>query len=302
MAGPRAATATLIHYLRSYVFAPRYPAGEQTWLWAADGTRLAAIVVPGPADAEVAVVLAHGFANWSRTPAIRDFAVRLSRRFPVVVPDLRGHGHSGGRCTFSVLEPLDVAAAAGAARTAAPGLPVVTIGISMGGAAALLYASGWDGVAGTVAVSAPAWWAPGESPGTRRIQKWTSTPWRRRLLAWFLRTRVDPDHGPVPMACEGLAVAAPAFTILVHDPEDQYFGPEHPLCVFEEATEPKELWWTPGGGHGIDLLTPDLADRLLEEIETRAVLMALRLTPHRGAGGGPNPTGQGWPIPSVRES
>jgi hypothetical protein len=39
--------------------------------------------------------------------------------------------------------------------------------------------------------------------------------------------------------------------------------------LYEWAREPKELWLLPGTGHGTDLLSRALADRLLGELDER---------------------------------
>lgn len=278
-------------WARNYPLAPRYPPDQRLRLRTADGVRLGGAFLPGPPGAPAAVVLVHGFAHSSRTPRIRAFATFLATRFPVVLPDLRGHGASGGTCTFGAREPLDVAAAVAAAP---PGLPVVTVGVSLGAAAALLHAGarrrpdgpapppasgpavgrgvvvgGWREVAGVVAVSAPAWWAPAEAPGTSRLAFWTGSRSGRAVLANLVRTRVAAARPAVPDAADAVAAVAPAFTLLVHDPADWYFGHVHAERLFAWAGEPKALWWRPGGGHGSDLLTSELAAQVADHVEER---------------------------------
>ena len=255
-------------YFRKYPLAPRYGRGQRTVLRASDGERIAAHVLRGPEDATCTVVVVHGFVNSSRTPAIHAFAHLLADEVDVIVPDLRGHGRSGGACTFGRDEPLDVAAAVAAAD---PAKPVVTLGVSLGGAAVLLHAAGHPGeVAGVVAVSAPTSWGGVGTPGAHRIERWVATPRGRLVLRALLNTRLEPA-GPSPAAAiDAASVAAaiaPAFTIVVADPDDWYFGPEHPTSIHGWANEPKELWWYPGGGHGTDLLTTAFAARLLAALD-----------------------------------
>jgi len=257
---------TVANYLRRYVFAPRYRPNEQLRLASSDGTRLSAARLEGPPSAPATVVLVHGFVNSSRTPAIHDFARRLARGVHVIVPDLRGHGGSGGRCSMGVEEPEDVAAAVAAA---APGLPVVTVGTSLGGASVLLHAGRFAGVAGTVAISAPAWWGSFEREGSDRVRRFIGSPVGRTVLGVLLRTRVVSSCEGVPDSSEVVGSISPAFTVVVHDPDDGYFGPEHAERLYHWARQPKDLWWYPGAGHGTDLLTPELAERLLLEIDVR---------------------------------
>ncbi|MBV8304376.1 MAG: alpha/beta fold hydrolase [Acidimicrobiia bacterium] len=255
-------------WARKYPLAPRWRPEELLALRAADGVALSAARLPGPPDAPVAVVLVHGFLNSSRSPVVHDFARLLAERVHVVVPDLRGHGRSGGRVTLGALEPLDVAAAVDAAAVAWPGLPVVTVGTSLGGIAALRHAGLIGGVAGTVAISAPAWHDPSTRNGARRLTRFVESRAGRQVAARLLRTRMGVLP-PVDDMAAAVAAIAPAFTIVVHDPDEEYFGAEHARAIYEAAHEPKALWLVPGAGHGGDVLTPDLADRLLGEVIRR---------------------------------
>ena len=87
----------------------------------------------------------------------------------------------------------------------------------------------------------------------------------RQVAARFLRTRVGVLP-PVDDMADVVAAIAPAFTIVVHDPDEEYFGEEHARAIYEAAHEPKELWLLPGAGHGGDMLTADLAGRLLAAV------------------------------------
>lgn len=256
----------LAEWGHKYVLAPRYHRSEHLWLVSGDGTRLSAARLAGPPNARATVVLVHGFVNWSRTPRVFSFAHLLARHFHVVIPDLRGHGRSAGTCTLCRDEPLDVAAAVAAAPL---GLPVVTVGMSLGGASVLLHAARFGGVAGTVAISAPAWWGRWDRSGSARVQRVIASPIRRRMLSVFTRTRILANCQGVPDASALVASIAPAFVVVAHDPDDTYFGPDHAELLYQWANEPKELWWYANAGHGTDLLTPALANRLVGTINSR---------------------------------
>lgn len=254
---------TLTRYLRRFVFVPRYRPEERLTLRTGDGLRLGGARLRGPADAFATVVLVHGLTHFSRTPGVYDFARLLSSHVHVLVPDLRGHGASEGTCSLGMDEPRDVAAAVAAAD---PDLPVVTVGISLGGAASLLHGGTHGGVAGVVAVSSPAWSGAWDTPTTSRLRRMVTTPVGRAVLARAMRTRVARECEPVPDARDVVASIAPAFLLVVHDRADHYFGPEHAETLLEWANEPKELWWVEGAGHGTDLLTPVLAARLVDHL------------------------------------
>jgi len=253
-------------FVRRYAFVPRYGREEALSLVTADGVRLAGARLRGPADAFATVILVHGLVHSSRTPSIHAFARLLARHVHVLVPELRGHGRSGGECTLGRDEPLDVAAAVAAA---APDLPVVTVGISLGGASALLHAGMFGGVAGVVGISAPSRWATWDTPATERVRRYAMSRAGREVLARVLRTRIAAGLEGVPDSSKVVAAIAPAFTLIVHDPADHYFDETHARTLYEWANEPKELWLVPGHGHGTDLLTPALADRLVADLRRR---------------------------------
>ena len=251
---------------RKYFFAPRYAREQRLDVVTDDGVRLSGARLPGPPDTVATVVLVHGFAHSSRTPRIHLFAHRLARRFHVVVPDLRGHGASGGLSTLGASEPLDVAAAVAAAPA---GLPVVTVGVSLGGAAVRLHAGTLGRVAGVVAISSPAWSGAWDTPSTVRVRRAVTSRAGREFMARVLRTRVAPQCEAVPDSRDLVGRISPAFTIVVHDPADHYFDGEHAQALYRWANEPKDLWLVPGAGHGTDLLTAAFADRLTDALEAR---------------------------------
>jgi hypothetical protein len=96
-----------------------------------------------------------------------------------------------------------------------------------------------------------------------------SSPAGRFVLSGLTRTRVGSWEGRAhPVDVVGRI--APTATILVHDPEDWYFDGSHARRLYAAAREPKELWWRPGGGHGSDLLTSELAEELLDRLAALA--------------------------------
>jgi pimeloyl-ACP methyl ester carboxylesterase len=269
VASPAAVVRASRQWARSYPLAPRYrPPALPLRLRSVDRTRLSAVWVPGPAGAIATVVLVHGFSNWSRSREVHAAVDQLSTWAHVVALDLRGHGRSAGRSTVGVAEPDDVAAAVAAARALAPGLPVVAVGISLGGASSLYAAGDGSPVAGVVAVSAPAW-RDLTSPAGARLARWIRTRHGRAVILALSGTRVDPEAGEPGDLRRAVAAISPAFVVIAHDPQEAVFGPEHAEALFAWAGEPKALWWVPGGGHGRSMLTPELLERVRIEVSER---------------------------------
>ncbi len=268
-------------WARRYPLAPRYrPPATHLTLHAADGTRLHAVRLPGPAshgdrrrsggtEVPCSFVLVHGLANSSRTPGIYAFAHLLAAVAPVVALDLRGHGASGGRCSFCVHEPGDVEAAVAAAREAAPDLPVVTIGTSLGGSSVLLHAGELGGVAGAVGVSPAGWSGADDRPGSARAQLVARSSLARAGLRLMTGTRLPEVCAAIPCAEPVVARIAPAFTLVVHDRQDHYLGPEHAEAIERWARPPVDRWEVTGRGHGTELLDPELAKRIVAHVRAQ---------------------------------
>lgn len=248
-------------YRRKFLAPPRYD-GESLSLISEDGIRIAAWRLRQGAPVG-AVLVAHGFVSSSRSPRIHAFAQACARSATVVVPDLRGHGRSSGWCSFGEFEHLDLKCALDATDEDR----VVVVGVSLGAIAALRLAaeeraSGSDRLAAVVAVSAPAE-LDLTTPGMDRLRRWTDTTIRRSALAGVTRTRTRRLAAPPVEGPEVVAAISPTPVIFVHDPSDWYFGPGHAERLFAAAGDPKQLWWYRGLGHGTDLLTEELSERVI---------------------------------------
>lgn len=219
------------------------------------GTRLGT----GPA-----LVICHGFFGWHRKPRIAAMAQALSRRFTVYAFDFRGHGRSGGVCTYGDTEYRDVDAVARLARTQVGG-PVVTVGISMGGIAVIRQAALRGGVDAVVAISTPARWNGHPSAAVRRIRRMTASRRGRRLARLFgvrlSETWSDPAD---PEALVGRI--APTPLILVHGRDDHFFEEDEVWRLYRRAGQPKRLMLARRFGHAEDGLNPALAGLLAPRI------------------------------------
>ena len=205
-------------------------------------------------DADAAVLLVHGFGASAAKPAYAALARALSRTAPVLSLDLRGHGASGGACTFGDGEVLDVEAAV--AWLAAVGhRRVVAVGASMGGAAVLGAAAAGAPLAGVVTISAPARWRDPAPPGPlRELETLWHSPVRRALLRAGLRTRLAPPSawsGPQDPVRSAGALRQPL--LVVHAVDDAYFPVSDAHALVAATSTSSALWLAPhGSGHAED--------------------------------------------------
>ncbi len=243
-----------------------------TRLVAADGTRLEGTYLPGPPRAPTAVLLLHGFAANRRKPAYARLADGLAEEVAVLALDLRGHGGSGGVCTFGDHEVADVDA--GLAWLRALGhRHVVTVGLSMGGTAALHAASLGAATDAVVTVSAPGWFR--DVPDTDALRRLHAV-WVRPSARLGLRVALgihlagpeawrSPPH-PAQMVTE---VRQPL--LVVHGADDAYFPPSDADDLVAAAAGPATVWHEPTGfGHAEDGISSAVVARLRHAIVTVA--------------------------------
>lgn len=129
---------------------------------------------------QVLLVVSHGLAEHSGRYA--DFASHLvGHNCAVYALDHRGHGRSGGpRANIERFEYVvsDLGTFVGRAQRQHPGVPVVLLGHSMGGAIALACALRYQDVLRALVLSAPALAPPEPPTGLRRLALRASSAWR----------------------------------------------------------------------------------------------------------------------------
>jgi pimeloyl-ACP methyl ester carboxylesterase len=246
-----------------------WSAPAEALLTTADGVRIRAAYVPPDArDAELAVVIGHGFSGALERHDIQRAAMLLARRMGVVSLSFRGHGQSEGLSTVGDREVLDLQAAVDWARSLGF-RRVATLGFSMGGAVVLRHAALYGGVESVVAVSSPArWYYRGTAP-MRRLHWVVMKPLGRAVGRLGLKTRIDPrewSEVPVPPVDAVARLAAREIPLLVvHGDSDPYFPLDHPRSLHEAAGSGRsELWIEPGFGHAENSATDALIERVGE--------------------------------------
>jgi uncharacterized protein len=233
----------------------RLPAGYlDVRLRAEDGTPIAASYLPGPGAGGRAVLLAHGFAGNRRKPAYARLAAGLSHVGGVLTLDLRGHGGSGGACSFGDRERLDVDA--GVRWLLAFGhTEVVAVGASMGATAVLHAAAHGAPLAAAVAISAPARFRDPAPPGPLRGLE---TLWHSDLRRGVLRiglgiTLAPPSAWGHPADPVELVRAFARPLLVVHGRDDAYFPVSDAHELVAAGGGLTTLWERPAGfGHAED--------------------------------------------------
>ncbi|MBI3324726.1 MAG: alpha/beta fold hydrolase [Candidatus Omnitrophica bacterium] len=194
-----------------------------------------------------ALVICPGFFQSKDTLTFQRLACALVGLCDIVCLDFRGHGRSSGLYTFSAREEADLSAAVRWAYTRYPTIGL--LGFSLGGAAAIQFASGHHQIRSLIAVSAPArfeeiefefWTSEAIRTGARGLEAGAGcrpgNPWRRK-------------RPPI----EAIADLAPIPVLFIHGTNDPIVGLRHSRQLFERAHEPKRLEIIDGGGHAEDL-------------------------------------------------
>jgi fermentation-respiration switch protein FrsA (DUF1100 family) len=166
--------------------------------------------------------------------------------YSVLLFDAQAHGESpGDRITFGYLEALDAAAAVSFAMERDPAAPVAFLGVSQGGAAALLGPSPLP----VSALVLEAVYSTIHEAVANRIAIRLGEP--GRLLAPILLWQLEPRLG---VSTEAVApvrgirnIEAPL--LLIAGERDRHATLEQSHALFDAAPEPKELWVVPGATH-----------------------------------------------------
>jgi alpha-beta hydrolase superfamily lysophospholipase len=164
---------------------------------------------------QVLLVISHGLAeHGGRYAALAEQLV--GHNCAVYALDHRGHGRSGGpRANIERFEYVvsDLGTFIGRAQRQHPGVPVVLLGHSMGGAIALACALRFQDVLRALVLSAPALAPPEPPAGLRRLALRASSAWRPdagvlQLQAAYVSRDPDVVHayerdplvfrGPIP--------------------------------------------------------------------------------------------------------
>ncbi len=219
-----------------------------------DGVRLRCRINSHTGGGRAMVVVVHGFAGRCDQPEMLALADRLfAAGLDVATYDARGHGGSTGRCGVGSTEHRDVASLV--SHLTSGGIPVVLVGISMGGVAVVAHLARIDaadeGVIGAVLVSAPARWRMRPSALGLLNAFLTRTAPGRWAAGRFIGVRVSPkwrlgENPESAMARIRVPVA------VVHGSGDRLLDPSHALLLHRAGSHDRLLHLVEGMGHGLD--------------------------------------------------
>lgn len=227
-----------------------------------DGLTLAATFWPGRSPSSPAILLLHG--NGASRAAMTENAAWLAAQgYAAMTLDLRGHGESASAAkSFGLGESRD--AASGVAWLRGNGhRRVGVIGVSLGGAAALL---GDDGPVAADALVLQAVYPDIRSAIHNRIAGLIGHA-PALLLEPMLSFQARLRLGVAPMRLSPIT-ALPAFrgaVFVIGGGEDDHTPPAETRALFAAARGPKHLWIAPGLDHPSvsDVRSEDYRRRLL---------------------------------------
>ena len=265
------------------------PGAARVSFSSASGSRIQAWFAPGRPGLGC-IVLAHAVRGDRRGMLGRAQFLHKAG-YSVLLFDAQAHGESpGNRITFGYLEALDAAAAVSFATARDLDSPVAFLGVSQGGAAALLGPSPLP----VSALVLEAIYSTIHEAVSNRIAIRLGEP--GRLLDSLLLWQVEARLGVSPEAIAPIrgirSIEAPL--LLIAGERDRHTPIDQSRTLFGAAPEPKELWVVPGATH------QDFHRLVPGEYENRVLDFLNRTL--RGAASDPaQPQPQRAPSPTVPE-
>ena len=237
-----------------------------------DGVELAAnLYLPeGVSSWSPGIVVCHGFG--SHKARYHDFGERATKAgYAALIPDLRGHGESGGELDANIFNDVAASVLYMQNRPEVNPVSVAIRGASMGGWLAIHTASYlidvWPVVAYCPTNDAAMLILMEEVGMVQRGHKspyMTENPPRvnvNSMVQLLYRTNVHKAASRV----------TPRPLLLVHCEEDERVPAHVSQRIYDEAAEPKTLWLLPGGDHRFAQHDPTTDARMLEWVSESRV-------------------------------
>ena len=212
-------------------------AGSPVQFPSASGVTIHGWFIPGKKGVG-AIILMHGVR--ANRLSMLDRARFLSHAdYSVLLFDFQAHGESTGQhITFGYLESMDAQAAVSFLHSSAPDEKIGVIGVSMGGAAALLASPPLDVDAMVLEMVYPTINQAISNRLTMRLGRWAGS--LAPLLSWQFKPRLGIDAEFLRPIDHIGKISSPK--LLIVGAEDQHTTLEESRRLFDAANEPKELW------------------------------------------------------------
>ena len=237
---------------------PAHLHGRDVQFVSGSGSELRGWLIPGRKGAG-AVVLMHGFRGDRRQMLAR--ASFLSEAgYGVLLFDFQAHGESPGKqITIGYLESRDAQGAVEFIKKNCPGEKLGAIGLSMGGAAAILASPALE----VDAIVLEAVYPDIERAAANRVERYLGA-WARglgRLLIMQLPLRAGIEKEALRPIDRVGAIKAPK--LFIAGAKDLHTKLDESREIFAAASEPKELWVVEAAAH------VDVHQMVKEEYERR---------------------------------
>ncbi len=205
----------------------------------ADGVKLSGLWFPArPGPAKGVIVQFHGNGQNETSHFLYVYWLALAG-WDVLAFDYRGYGASGGEKSLDGAV-RDGEAALAYARRRAPGLPLVVIGQSLGGALAVASLA-QDGGAGLRALVLDSTFASYRAVARAKLAQSPLTWPLQPLVYALISDRWAPERF--------IAARARVPLLVMHAPQDPVVPYAQGRALYESAPGPKQFWVIPGRGH-----------------------------------------------------
>jgi fermentation-respiration switch protein FrsA (DUF1100 family) len=227
----------------------------------ASGATIKGWLVPAN-DSKGVIILMHG-VHANRATMLGRVPFLHAAGYTVLLFDFQAHGESAGRhITFGWLESRDAAAAVTFARQKCPGEKIAALGVSLGGASALLAQPPLAVDAMIVESAYPTIEQAVEDRLAIRLGPWGK--FAAPLLTWQMRPRLGigvEDLCPIRQAAH---ITVPKF--FMAGDLDRHTTAEESQALFAAASAPKQLWIVKGAGHeDLHAFAPDSYEKQVLE-------------------------------------
>ena len=230
-----------------------------------DGARLSGWFIPG--ESPRTVLLLHGFGG-TRDKMLPHADFLHDAGYSVLLFDLRSSGESEGNAvTFGFREQGDVQGAVRylKERRDADGENVGALGLSMGGAAAIMAAAHTPELKAVVSESSFQSVNSAVASSFEHFIDLPAFPFAP-VTVFIIERRLGIKAGQVAPV-EDVALISPRPVFIIHGREDKTIVPEDAHALYAAAGEPKEgVWLIDGAGHaeGAEVAAEEYAERVVE--------------------------------------